>query len=457
MQIGWHELGSKRADAADGETIELHGFPVAFHPSSRATRFLLVADAPCCAGCVPGDPVAMVEVQAASPVAMQSGALRLAGRWQVARNSRDAPRYQLLDAHTLEPPGWRGITRRGVLAAAGPLICLGTRAASADPAQAQAVIAASTTVDIHSHAQWGIVTGPTPDVTTVSAPMRQGGMKVACLAITTNQFTAVANVGGIATFRDPTTVTLYELGQKRFASLHKVVQTQGLAVITDAAGMRAAQAGSPSVVIAAEGADYLEGQIDRVDEAYTKWSLRHLQLTHYRVNELGDIQTTPAVHGGLTDFGAEVIRRCNRLGIVVDVAHGTYDLVKRAVSVTTRPIVLSHTNLHAWPGTYARQITAAHAKLIAETGGVIGVWPPAHEFPTMGAMAAGMARMVDAVGMDHVGLGTDLRGLGAATVFPDYDRLPALAEALLQAGFSPTDAGKILGGNYARVFTSCVA
>lgn len=69
----------------------------------------------------------------------------------------------------------------------------------------------------------------------------------------------------------------------------------------------------------------------------------------------------------------------------------------------------------------------------------------------------GMARMVDAVGIDHVGLGTDLRGLDAASVFPDYDRLPSLAEALLQAGFSPTDAGKILGGNYARVFTICVA
>ena len=354
MQIGWHELGSKRADAADGETIELQRFPgripsiVPRDPvpvgGGRAMLRRLRPGGSCGHGRSPGRVT----------VAMQSGALRLAGRRQVARNSRDAPRYQLLDAHTLEPPGWRGITRRGVLAGAGPLICLGTRSASADPAQAQAVIAASTTVDIHSHAQWGVITGSTPDVTTVSAPMRQGGMKVACLAITTNQFTAVANVGGIATFRDPTTVSLYELGQKRFASLHKVVRTQGLAVITDAAGMRAAQAGSPSAVIAAEGADYLEGQIDRVDEAYTTWSLRHLQLTHCRVNELGDIQTTPAVHGGLTDFGAEVIRRCNRLGIVVDVAHGTYDLVKRAVSVTTRPIVLSHTNLHAWPGTYAR-------------------------------------------------------------------------------------------------------
>ena len=52
-------------------------------------------------------------------------------------------------------------------------------------------------------------------------------------------------------------------------------------------------------------------------------SLRHLQLTHYRVNELGDIQTELPVHNGLTDFGAAVIRRCNQVGLVVDVAHGT--------------------------------------------------------------------------------------------------------------------------------------
>ena len=67
----------------------------------------------------------------------------------------------------------------------------------------------------------------------------------------------------------------------------------------------------------AEGADFLEGRLERLEEAHRLHHLRHLQLTHYRVNELGDIQTTLPVHGGLTAFGAEIIRACNRLGIVV--------------------------------------------------------------------------------------------------------------------------------------------
>jgi membrane dipeptidase len=74
----------------------------------------------------------------------------------------------------------------------------------------------------------------------------------------------------------------------------------------------------------------------------------------------------------------------------------------------------------------------------------------------MDALAAGMARMADAVGIDHIGLGTDMRGLVGPSTFPDYDRLPALAEALLGAGFSPDDSAKILGGNYARVFEACM-
>ena len=105
-------------------------------------------------------------------------------------------------------------------------------------------------------------------------------------------------------------------------------------------------------------ADFLEGRIERLEEAYRRWTLRHLQLTHYRVNELGDIQTEPPVHGGLTDFGAAVIRGCNRLGIVVDVAHGTLDLVKRAAAITAKPLVLSHTSLTSRPGPHSRQITA---------------------------------------------------------------------------------------------------
>ena len=126
------------------------------------------------------------------------------------------------------------------------------------------------------------------------------------------------------------------------------------------------------------------------------------------------------MHGGLTDFGAEVIKRCNRLGIVVDVAHGTYDLVKRAAGVTTKPLVLSHTSLSSQPGARSRLVSAEHAHVVADTGGLVGIWPPAGIFPDMPALAAGMARMVDAIGIDHVGLGSDMRGLVGPSVFSSY-------------------------------------
>jgi membrane dipeptidase len=233
-----------------------------------------------------------------------------------------------------------------------------------------------------------------------------------------------------------------------------LVRTQGLAVITDTAALRAARAGTASAIIAAEGGDFLEGRPDRVDEAYEKWQLRHLQLTHYRVNELGDIQTEAPEHGGLTDVGAEVIRRCNARGLVVDVAHGTYELVKRAALVTTKPLVLSHTALSQAPRPRSRLISPDHARVIADTGGVIGVWPSSSAFHDLDAMARGMARLVDVVGVDHVGFGSDMMGLTVPSVLDDYADLPALAAALLNVGFNQQDAGKILGGNYVRVFAA---
>ena len=136
-------------------------------------------------------------------------------------------------------------------------------------------------------------------------------------------------------------------------------------------------------------------------------------------NELGDIQTEAPVHGGLTDFGADVIRRCNTLGIVVDVAHGTFDLVKRAATVTTKPLVLSHTSLSYRPSRRARVISPDHARIIADTGGVIGIWPPAERFPSLPILADGIAAMVDVVGIEHVGLGTDMLGLVGVFDFPN--------------------------------------
>jgi membrane dipeptidase len=462
MIIRWDDLGSSAADKAVGDVVTLSGYPVALPGQRQAARFLLTQEQGCCPGCAPRDPSGTIEVEAHAAVPLHAGVLRLSGVWQLRPGAEGGSRYRLADARPLDPPGWAGVTRRRALAA-GPLMCLAASLASsgalAAPDAALAAIQAVTAVDLHSHAggiasvsrmRSGSAFAP------VSVPMRKGGMAAVCLAIVSDGPTTKLIDGKLHPYRDPDPGELYTYSQLAFERLHGMLQAQGFAIVTDAAGLRAAKAGTASAIVAAEGADFLEGQPDRVEEAYRRWSLRHLQLTHYRVNELGDIQTEPTVHGGLTDTGAEVIRRCNRLGIVVDVAHGTFDLVKRAVSVTTKPLVLSHTSLSLKRSRFSRLIPPEHAQLVAQTGGVIGVWPPASIFPTMGAMAVGMAQMVDAVGVDHVGLGTDMRGLVGPSVLPDYDQLPALAEALMGAGFSATDTGKLLGGNYTRVFEACM-
>ena len=286
----------------------------------------------------------------------------------------------------------------------------------------------------------------------VADPMRRGGMGAICWAIVSDGPTHRTDPDHtIHPFREPNPGELYQYGTLAFQRLRQVAAAEKLAVIRTRADLAAARGGKLSVVVSAEGADFLEGRIERVDEAYQRWDLRHLQLTHYRPNELGDIQTEAPVHGGLTDFGAAVIQHCNRIGVVVDVAHGPFDLVRRAASVTAKPLVLSHTSLTGRPGPRSRQISPDHAKLIAGTGGVIGVWPSTGVYPTLEAMALGMRRLADVVGVEHVALGTDMRGLTVPSVLPDYDRLPGLAGALLGAGFSERDVIAMLGGNYARV------
>lgn len=441
MQLRWDDLTAP----ATGQTVSVTGYPVAPLGQTTAGRFLLTAEPGCCPGCAPRDPGGSVEVEMAAPVAVTAGALRLTGTW-----SAGAAGYRLAGARVETPPGWTGVTRRRALAA-GPLMCLGVASSRAAPGAA-----AVPAIDLHSHAG-GIAGGAwvrgQRSAGPVAEPMRKGGMGAICIAVVSDTPTHHVVGNSIHPYRDPTPGELYTWTSMAFDRLHEMLRAQGLPVITEAADL---VPGRPAAIVATEGADFLEGHVERVDEAYRRWSLRHLQLVHYRVNELGDIQTEPRVHGGLTDTGAEVVRTCNRLGIVVDLAHATYETVQRAATITSKPLVLSHTSLTSQPRPFTRQIDVAHARLIAGTGGVIGVWPPSSIYPTLDAMATGIARMVDAVGVDHVGLGSDMRGLLVPSVFPDYDTLPDLATALRNAGFAPDDIGKILGGNYKRVFRSCV-
>jgi Membrane dipeptidase (Peptidase family M19) len=102
----------------------------------------------------------------------------------------------------------------------------------------------------------------------------------------------------------------------------------------------------------------------------------------------------------------------------------------------------------------AGALAALARRVIGGTGGVVGVWPPSPIFPDLNAYVEGFARMADVVGVDHVGFGSDMLGLSVPSVFDCYHDLPLLAQGLLDHGFPPEETGKILCGNYARVFAA---
>jgi membrane dipeptidase len=465
MQIDWPDLTSGRADLLDGAEVEISGWVAPIDAAERHDYFLFVAQPTCCFGCLPTDPSACVEVFAGSAIRPQPQSVRLVGQWRRLVDDPAGWRYQLRDARLVETAPAAPVTRRAILSA-GALGALaactpqtggaGTISDVEHSAAARQFVTGALTVDIHSHA--GRILRTTAPLEPVAAPMREGGMAALCLAMVADSpATRLMPDRRIRAVREPEPGELYAWSRTAFARLLKLAEEEQLHIIADAAALRAAPARGPSIVVSAEGADFLDASIDRVNEAYAAYHLRHLQLTHYRVNALGDIQTEAPVHGGLTDFGAEVIRTCNRLGIVVDTAHGTYDLVKRAAAVTTKPLVLSHTSVTRTPGPQSRQISPDHARVIAGTGGVIGVWPPSSIFIDFRAFVEGFARMADVVGVDHVGLGSDMLGLTVPSVFDSYRDLPLLAQGLLDHGFTPEETGKILGGNYVRVFTATVA
>ena len=100
MRLSWRDLGMPRADKAHGKAVEITGFPVTILPTPTADRFLMMAEPGCCAGCVPNNPLAVVEVVADRPLKLGNGTLRLKGRLQVS----DDPavwRYQLHAAEVM--------------------------------------------------------------------------------------------------------------------------------------------------------------------------------------------------------------------------------------------------------------------------------------------------------------------------------------------------------------------
>jgi membrane dipeptidase len=314
----------------------------------------------------------------------------------------------------------------------------------------------STSVDLHSHP--GMLPSSPLSVEGQLDRMQRGKVRASLFAaVADGPVIGRRPSGGLYASRSPRPGELYGYTYRSLDSIRARAAAGKLVLIQSPADLEASRAqAKPGALLAVEGGDFLEGKLERVQEAYER-GVRSIQLTHYRVNELGDIQTDPPVHGGLTPFGLDVIREMNRLGMVIDVAHLTLDGVRHAVGVTRKPLLLSHTVLQT---NFARSISAEHGRLIARTGGVIGIFPVnSGGYGGFAGYVEHIVRMIKAVGVDHVGVGTDMDGISPPSflAWSDYSEWPSLAGALLAQGYSREDVAKVIGGNFLRVYRGSAA
>jgi len=197
-----------------------------------------------------------------------------------------------------------------------------------------------------------------------------------------------------------------------------------------------------------EGAHALEGRLDNVDALFDA-GFRMVGLTHFFDNEFAG-SAHGAAKGGLTPLGRDLIRRLEERRILVDLAHASPQAIQDVLAMATRPVIVSHTGVKGTCDN-RRNLSDAELRVIAATGGVIGIgfWPAAVCGGDVRSIARAIRHAVKIAGVDHVGLGSDFDG--AVTTPFDASGLGQLTQALLAEGFTPQEIEKIMGGNVVRL------
>jgi membrane dipeptidase len=254
-----------------------------------------------------------------------------------------------------------------------------------------------------------------------------------------------------------------------------------------------------------EGGHMIEDNLNNLDALY-KRGARYMTLTWNNstswatsaADETHKKDSLP--HKGLTDFGKQVVKRMNELGMIVDLSHVGEQTFWDAINTTTKPVIASHSNAYALCPV-PRNLKDDQIKSIAKNGGVIHLnfysgfvdsnynkrkaeflvhhnqevdslknlkWAnyeieewTAKKYPAeVEAYRPGLSQLLDhldyivkLIGIDHVGLGSDFDGIESAPKpLDDVTAYPLITKALIERGYSKKDIQKILGGNFIRVF-----
>ncbi|HSK64508.1 MAG TPA: dipeptidase [Pyrinomonadaceae bacterium] len=263
---------------------------------------------------------------------------------------------------------------------------------------------------------------------------------------------------------------------------------------------RAKRLNKIAALMGIEGGHAIEDSLPALREFY-RLGVRYMTLTWNNTNNWADAGRGEKKHGGLSDFGREVVREMNRLGMLVDVSHVSDETMSDALDVSKAPIIASHSSARALSNV-SRNIPDDLLKRIAKNGGVVGVnfysvfvdektvrpqseerdkrlkaqqdaidakykddperraeesdkLEQANPLPPLpiSKLIDHIDHIVKVAGVDHVGIGADFDG---ANDMPegaqDVSMLPNVTYELLKRGYSEPDIRKILGGNFLRAF-----
>ncbi|HEX8186589.1 MAG TPA: dipeptidase [Blastocatellia bacterium] len=267
---------------------------------------------------------------------------------------------------------------------------------------------------------------------------------------------------------------------------------------------RIAKKGKIAALMGIEGGHAIEDSL-RTLRMFYKLGIRYMTLTHSNTNDWadssGDINDTSVKHhNGLTDFGREVVREMNRIGMMVDISHVADKTFYDAIETSRAPVIASHSSARAIAN-HPRNMTDDMLKAVAKNGGVVmvnfydGFLDPRKvefnklatarqeelkkQFPDDKARvdeemkkwreANALARtplsvLIDhfdhiakVAGIDHVGIGSDFDGIpltGLPERMEDISKLPNITIELMKRGYSDADIKKVLGENFLRVMAS---
>ncbi|MDH3297742.1 MAG: dipeptidase, partial [Gemmatimonadota bacterium] len=275
---------------------------------------------------------------------------------------------------------------------------------------------------------------------------------------------------------------------RRFIARYPELELTGTADEVEAA----MNAGRVASLLGLEGGHALENSISAL-RVYYDLGVRYMTLTHNVTLAWADAASDEARHGGLTDFGEEVVREMNRLGMLVDLSHVSPATMSDALDVSLAPVIFSHSSARALTD-HVRNVPDSILARMPENGGVVMItfvpsfvseqlrqwWirrdsvreaalsagaTPADanaalaaftsEHPRPTATIADVADHIehvrDVAGIDHVGIGADFDGIGSTPVgLEDVSTYPALIAELVRRGWPDADIAKLTSGNILR-------